>query len=383
MGSLTRGAAGPWRAAELSGAAGFTEAVGPSETAESSLRASGVGFRYGSRRGVEDVDLEVSAGEIVALLGPNGSGKSTLLRLLGTALRPMTGRIEHSIPGAEARRALPPRGEGPGRPSDAGPAPSLAGLRRSLGQAADEPVHVDVLSGLENALFFARAAGLSRADAESRVRPLMELLGLDPDDRAPVGAYSFGMRRKLLLVQALAHDPPVLLLDEPTIGLDPASLGALERLLRGRAAAGAAVVLATNDVTWVAAVASRVVFLHEGRKVRDAPPAELLAELQGRTEIDFAIGSDSGAPTLADPSAVRLPEGCTVTASPGRLLVHAPGPEALPPLCRALLDAGLPIRDVRLTPPTLAGIFRRLTGAELAGVGGRQLEIEGITHEGS
>lgn len=308
-------------------------------SAAPALRARELSYRYPSgRRGVVGIDLEVAPGEVVAFLGPNGSGKTTLLRLLATDLRAGSGRLEilGRVPGR--------------RPAD---------LRRRLGVAGDEPVHLEALSGRQNAIFFGRAAGVPRAEAESRADELLALLGLAPDARAPAGSYSYGMRRKLLLTQALVAGPELVLLDEPTVGLDPPSRGVLHDLLRQRVADGAAVVLATNDLPFVRRVAHRIAFLHEGRKVADAPPSELLAAVEGRTTLEIGL---EGPP----PREVDYPPGLGVRPRPGGLVVESPdGPGVLPDVCRALLDAGAALREVRVREPDLADVFRALTGDEL------------------
>ena len=287
---------------------------------------------------MEAIDLEAGAGEVVVLLGPNGSGKTTLLRLLATELRPHGGRLE--LLGDEVP-------------------PATGALRRRLGVAGDRPVHLEVLSGRRNVVFFGRARGLGRREAARRADALLERLELASDARAPAGAYSHGMRRKLLLAQALVHDPPLLLLDEPTLGLDPPSLDELRALLRERAEDGATIVVATNDLSFVTGVAHRVAFLHRGRKVADAPPSELLARLEGRTTLEIRLGGPV-------PPAVEYPEDVRAHPRAGGLVVESPrGARALPGVCRALLDAGATLREVRVREPDLGDAFLALTGEEL------------------
>ena len=279
MGPLSPAATGP-------PAAGPGRGGGPAAPV---VRGDGLTYRYPSgRRGVEAVDLEARPGEVVALLGPNGSGKSTLLRLLATELRPGAGRLE-LLGRVPSRRTV--------------------ALRRRLGVAPDVPVHLDVLSGRHNVVLFGRAAGLGSREARERADALLERLGLAEDAAAPAGAYSHGMRRKLLLAQALVHEPDLLLLDEPTLGLDPPSREALLDLLRERAGTGAATVVASNDLPFVWELAHRVAFLHRGRKVAGGTPAELL-EMTGEENLARAFlrlvgdgaGEGPGASEPAPPS---------------------------------------------------------------------------------
>ena len=298
------------------------------------LDRASYGYRSG-RPGVEGVTLEVEPGERVVLMGPNGSGKTTLLRLLTGELRPCVGSVE--VLGH--------------------PAASLsADMRRHMGVVAAETVHVDALPARANAVFFARAAGLSRDRAATAVDGLFEALDLSADAHAPPGEYSYGMRRKLLLVEALAHDPELLLLDEPTLGLDPPARTALLDLLFSRARGSTAVLAALNGPADALALASRVVFLHAGEVVADDTPDRLLRRLRKSTCIEVEVEGTAA-------SHPDYPEGVAVSETSGKLLAtSAFGPGVLPALCQAVLAAGWTIRAVRVKEPDLADVFVHLTG---------------------
>lgn len=287
------------------------------------VRVAGAVCRYPSGRlGLDGLDFDVGRGETVALVGPNGSGKSTLLRLLAGVLRAVAGRLERA-----------------------------AGLR--IGYAADTAAHFDELTGRVNAHVFARADGAPAARADA----LLEAFGLGPDADTPVSEYSFGMRRKLLLAEALAPDPGLLLLDEPTVGLDPDAGRTLREQLAARAAAGRTTIFATNDLD-AAAFAGRIVFLHRGRAIADAPPVELLRLVQGSTRIDVGLG---GPP--AHPPAFTDDIAVTTTAD-GLTLRTDRGAAALAGICDALAAAGARILTLRVREPGLGDVFSLLTGGE-------------------
>jgi len=296
-------------------------------------------YRYPSRRrGLEPVDLDVFAGDLLAVIGPNGAGKSTLLRLLAGEFAPSGGQVQ--VFGRPAH-ALPPS------------------ERARLGVGVDEPAHADELAGRENAHFFARANGLRAADATARVDALFQRLGLSGDAGVPAGAWSFGMRRKLHLVETLAHAPDLVLLDEPTIGLDAGSLAGLRALLAAITRSGAAIVFATNDLHGLVPIATRIVFLHDGRKAADASPSSLLERVRGVTRFDIALDGQA-------PREIRFPPGATGTVRDGGCVVEtAAGTELLPGVCAALVQAGARIRAIRVREPDLTDVFRELTGAEL------------------
>jgi ABC-2 type transport system ATP-binding protein len=306
------------------------------------VAARGLEVAYGrdaGRRALVELDLEVARGEVFGVLGPNGAGKTTLLGVLATRLAASAGTL--ALLGGDARR----------------PARSL---RRRIGVVPEEPAHIEALTGRENATFFARAAGLSFADARQRVGDLLERLGLASDADRPVSEYSHGMRRKLLLVEALVHRPDLLILDEPALGLDPPSRQRLGDLLGERAVAGAAIVLASNDVVDAEQWCGRVCFLHSGRKVLEGTPAELIRACGGTTRIECRLSAGRAPDVRVDGLDVAL-------TTSERLVAHsARGLAPLPALCAAVLAGGAAIHAIEIRRPDLRDVFLRATGAELA-----------------
>jgi len=289
------------------------------------IRASAVSFRFPSGRlALDAVDFSADGGEIVAVVGPNGSGKTTLLRILARVIAPASGEI-------------------------AGPADGAPGC---IGWAPDTAVHFDELSAFANARFFAHSNGTD----DSAIRPLLGSFGLEQDADRPVAHYSFGMRRKLMLVEAMAHLPELLLLDEPTVGLDPASVLALSDLLHRHVERGQTAVLATNDLA-AARTAGRVVFLHRGRKIADGTHTQLLASVAGTTRIDLVL----------DRPAATLPamDGVTFTRSGDGLVAETIGSTMLPGICQVVADAGAHVREIRIREPDLRDVFRALAGEDL------------------
>jgi ABC-2 type transport system ATP-binding protein len=175
--------------------------------------------------GVRGVDLAVHRGQVLGLLGPNGSGKTTLLRVLATANAPTGGTVTWF--GSFDRRD---------------PA-----VRRRMGVMLDNAVHFGALSARQNAAFFAALYGCRGPKARSRLEELFEWAGLAGVADLPVREYSLGMQRRLSLVETFAHSPELLILDEPSLALDYKGEVDLESRLREAAAAGAAIVVATND----------------------------------------------------------------------------------------------------------------------------------------
>ncbi len=205
------------------------------------LVAEGLTRLYGETTGVEGLDLQVHAGEVLGLIGPNGGGKTTLLLLMAGLVVPGSGSV--MVEGTSAH-LLARQGAG------------KVGLI-----TADHGLY-PILSGWENLAFFGGLFGLREAQVHERADPLLERLGMTGDLERRVATYSSGMKQKLSLCRALLMDPVLLLLDEPTANLDPVSALHIYALLRERADRGLAVVWATHDLHAAEHVCDRVVSLN-------------------------------------------------------------------------------------------------------------------------
>jgi ABC-type multidrug transport system ATPase subunit len=271
-------------------------------------------------------------------MGPNGSGKTTLLRMLATASTPTSGQVTW-FGNANSRD------------------PSV---RQRLGVMLDQPAHFEQMTGYQNAWFFARQYGLPDELCRQRLEELFRWSDLwDARDQL-VAEYSLGMKRKLNLVEALVHRPSILLLDEPTLALDyRAELDLIERL-QLLSLTETAVVLATNDVHLAERLCDRVLFLHQGRVIRDGRVPELLSELAGSKEVELQLNSPVSLETLRSLAAVEAAtvEGDTVHVVLGR--------GANPAQVLAVLNGTADlVSNMRVRRPNLGDLFLKLTGVAL------------------
>ena len=341
--------------------------------------ATELSFTYPSgRKGLGKVSLKGDPGDRVVVMGPNGSGKSTLLRLVSTELPPRPGTLELFREACgPTRRDFRKKRE----------------LRKRIGIVQDTPVHVEDLTGMENGLLFAELYGLPRTEALDAFAALFTSLGLDDALHVPTREYSHGMKKKLLIAEALVHDPEMLIMDEPVLGLDPPSRAALLRELEERSREGVCTLAATNDPALAQELATTVVLLHEGEIVAHGSPAELLAKVGGATRIEVHVaGSPLGVPTSGGPTAASMtPADLTTIAPafaglpadivsiqhlPGRIIAESrSGPDVLPQLVAAVLGAGLKIERIELREPNLTDVFAFFTGQAL-GAGSQTLGPE-------
>ena len=307
------------------------------------LEAENITHLYkSSGRGVTDVSLAVEAGEILGLLGPNGSGKSTLLRVLSTAMEPDSGILR--VGGADGIR-------------------EKRKARAKMGLMVDRPTHYGDLSGWANAYFFARAYGMEEEKAQGVLAELFEYFGLAEYRGDKVKTYSYGMGKKLALIEAVAHGPELLLLDEPSPGLDYTSQLAFQKKIRELAGAGTAIVLASNHVDEVEVLCDRVIFLHRGRVAAEGTPEALISSLKGVRRVVATLRN----PVAFDP--VDEVVGVERVVPEGRdLVVHCEERWGIVAgVVAAVVRSGGDIVNLSVERPNLEDVFVKLTGEALRG----------------
>ena len=297
--------------------------------------------RYGTTTALDGLHLEAEAGQVLAVLGPNGAGKTTFVRTIATLLRPDEGSLR--VAGHDVRR-------------------EPEAVRRTIGLAGQFAAVEPALSGRENLEMVARLFGQDGRAARANGAEVLERLGLAEDADRLVRTYSGGMRRKLDLGASLVGSPRLLLLDEPTTGLDPRSRVELWDAIRAMVDRGTDVLLTTQYLDEADHLAGRVVIIDHGRAVAAGTPNELKRRI-GRNVVEVHVRDHEDLPTVAE-ALSRLGEGEPEIDEPTRRIgIRVPtGTDPLREALSALDAVGVTPDDVALRPPTLDEVFLAMTG---------------------
>ena len=303
------------------------------------IEAHGLEKRFRKTQALAGLDLVAEPGQVTAVLGPNGAGKTTFVRAVATLLRLDAGTLRVA-------------GHDVARQPDA--VRALIGLAGQF--AAVEPA----MSGRENLEMVARLYGHDRRTAKAHTAAVLEQLGLDEAGDRLVRTYSGGMKRRLDLGASLVGTPRLLLLDEPTTGLDPRSRIELWDAIRALVEAGTDVLLTTQYLDEADQLAGRIVIIDHGRAIATGSPAELKRRVGGEV-IELHARRDQL--SLAAAALARLNQGAAqIDEATRRVTLSAAAREGLMTAIRALEQAGVEIDDIALRQPTLDEVFLALTG---------------------
>ena len=301
------------------------------------IRVSRVHKAFGDLTVLDGIDLGVERRTVLALLGPNGAGKTTLVRILATLLAPDAGTVTvagHDVVGDAAK------------------------VRATIGLTGQYAAVDELLTGEENLLMMARLSRLDHAEGRMRTAELLRRFDLVDAATRRVKTYSGGMRRRLDLAISMIGHPPVIVLDEPTTGLDPRSRLTLWAVIDELVGAGTTILLTTQYLEEAERLADRIVLIDHGRVVAEGTADELKSRLAGElVELAFADASDHARAMAVLGGRAQYPE-------PERLVVSVPTDGSAADIRELLNDmdhSGVAVTSIELTRPSLDDVFLELT----------------------
>jgi ABC-2 type transport system ATP-binding protein len=298
--------------------------------------------RFGSLTAVNDVDLDIEPGELFGLLGPNGAGKTTLISILATMTDPSSGSA--TVCGYDVTK-------------------EQSSVRSSIGIVFQDPSLDEELTGHENLDFHGRLYGMDANRRRERIEDVLRLVELEDRRNDLVKTYSGGMRRRLEIARGLMHQPEVLFLDEPTLGLDPQTRRRIWNYIKDlNSSVGMTMILTTHYMDEAEQLCSRVGIIDQGVIVALDSPGGLRSSLGGDLLEFTARPADSGfLETLSKTDGVEEIEtdGTTI-----RLTVTN-GDSALPRIFQQAMDSGIDVTSLSLRRPNLEDVFIKLTGREI------------------
>lgn len=293
----------------------------------------GVGKHYHKRWAVTDINLTLYPGEVVGFIGPNGAGKTTLMKLMAGLTRASVGTIVVLGEQLNHQRAITPEG---------------------IGLVMEHIGFIPYLSGRKNLEALARLRNVATPES---IAATLDTVGLDPTDKRPVRAYSLGMRQRLGLAQALMEQPRLLLLDEPSNGLDPAGVVDLRRLIRTLANRGTTIFLASHLLTEIERVCDRVLLVQAGKIVE-----EIQTGIEGPARVQIIVSAEDDVMLL---EAWAKRSGITIehkAESMGRPTVEIPAVISNPQIARELVALGINIEAISSVRRSLEDAFMTVVG---------------------
>jgi ABC-2 type transport system ATP-binding protein len=298
--------------------------------------------RFKERLAVDGVGFEVAPGETYGLLGPNGAGKTTTISMICGLLRRDGGEV--TVAGASLD-------DDPGQ------------VKAAIGYVPQDVALYPDLSGLENLRFWGRMYGLAGRDLAERVEATLEVVGLTERAGDKVGDYSGGMQRRLNIAAGMLHRPRLLVLDEPTVGVDPQSRNAILSNVEALGGQGIAVLYTTHYMEEAERLCDRVGIIDQGRLIAEGTRRELVARVGERDRIELAATGDLAALATGAARLEGVDEASVVAG--GVHLVARDGRRLLPRLLEAAEHAGAEVTSVELAEPDLEAVFLHLTGKAL------------------
>ena len=304
------------------------------------IQALGLTKFYGELLAVDHINFEVKRGEIFGLLGPNGAGKTTTIRMLTGLSKPTEGRA--SVLGFDIGS-------------------EIVKIKKHIGVVPEISNLYDELSAFDNLMFMAQLYGVPRSQRRKRAEELLKIFGLYERKDSPFRALSRGMKRALTIAAGMIHNPKILFLDEPTVGLDVVAARSLRNLIANLRQQGMTIFLTTHYLEEADLLCDRVAIMVKGRIIKTGSPASLKAEVEKESVIELSFDRDIS--ELLEDLSNRFPGVKVVAVEPNKVRIYGGIPANIyDNVFRFAKNKGIEIQSVNSIKPTLEDAFIKITG---------------------
>ncbi len=303
----------------------------------SAIKVTGLVKHYGSLVAVNNISFDVKEGEIFGFLGPNGAGKTTTIRMLTGLSRPTAGRIE--LLGFNIE--------------------SDVKAKKLIGVVPEASNLYDDLTALENLFFMGKLYGVTKKERCKRAEALLELFRLQEKRNQPFDTLSRGMKRALTIAAALIHNPKILFLDEPTVGLDVMAARSLRKVIKELRNQGMTIFLTTHYLEEADMLCDRIAIIVKGEIITTGNPEELKEMATKEQAVEFTVSNDAS--TLVEPLAA-LTGSKPILINSNTLRCIGTTNDLLAHICKAVQETGAQILHINTVRPTLEDAFVRITG---------------------
>jgi ABC-2 type transport system ATP-binding protein len=305
------------------------------------LQIKNLSKSFDDLKAVDNISLEVKEGEIFGFLGPNGAGKTTTISMISGLLKPDAGQI---------------------RVNSLDTADQLKAIHRIMGVVPQEMAFYEELTAKENLVFWGRLHGVAKKTLEERIDTYLLKTGLKGRENEPLKKYSGGMKRRVNLIIGLIHEPRLLLLDEPTLGIDVQTKLNLYRIIKEISGRDTTILLTTHNLQEAEELCHRIAIMDAG-KILAMGTLEELVKIVGEKDIAVITGSFDG--DLVQRSVAGLSETTIISLTEGKIVLSLEASQKIPQLLETFFRERIAVDDIAIKQPNLESVFLKLTGREL------------------
>lgn len=305
------------------------------------LQISHLSKSFDSLKAVDDISLDIKVGEIFGLLGPNGAGKTTVISIIASLLKPDSGKI--IIDSLDLDK-------------------DLRKIKKTMGVVPQDMAFYEELTAKENLIFWGKLQGLRKKTLEERIKYYLEKTGLAGRENEPLKKYSGGMKRRINLIIGLIHQPKLLLLDEPTIGIDVQTRLNIYEIIKEASSSGTTILYTTHNLQEAEELCHRIGIMDQGKILATGTLAELIKIVEEKDIVLISgnFNADQGQKILTP-----FKDASILSIKEGKIVLSLEASRKIPLLLEEFFKEGISIDDVSIKKPNLESVFLKLTGKEL------------------